>query len=326
MDSSADHNKNEYRRYQYSTAESDRRTGARGGENELRAKEKENDEVSSEARQLKHSVLSKERFIVHKEKQAEELKEKLLKSLSDASAKSKEIDDLRTAKRKLEGEKSTLNRQLGKLKEQLSVLSSKDSNINAVKVAELESETKSLRKELQTASTEVKTCTNIIRTKDKELEKAKCQVEDAARAVVRSKELQNQVADLQRQRDTARHEIKTLQQVERQKEAEISKLTAENAEMTRQRQIAKDELSDARASLKVQEKHKEDMLQEISLLRDQLARTEIVASRVVVAEVKAGAKDEGTIPVVHHIEEVRYLQGEIQRLKEKLAHAERTQS
>ncbi|CAD7700539.1 unnamed protein product [Ostreobium quekettii] len=215
MDSSADHNKNEYRRYQYSTAESDRRTGARGGENELRAKEKENDEVSSEARQLKHSVLSKERFIVHKEKQAEELKEKLLKSLSDASAKSKEIDDLRTAKRKLEGEKSTLNRQLGKLKEQLSVLSSKDSNINAVKVAELESETKSLRKELQTASTEVKTCTNIIRTKDKELEKAKCQVEDAARAVVRSKELQNQVADLQRQRDTARHEIKTLQQVTR---------------------------------------------------------------------------------------------------------------
>lgn len=48
-----------------------------------------------------------------------------------------------------------------------------------------------------------------------------------------------------------------------------------------------------------------------------------VAARVAASDAKAGIKAEGTISVAQHVEEVKYLNGEITRLKDKLAVVEK---
>jgi hypothetical protein len=61
----------------------------------------------------------------------------------------------------------------------------------------------------------------------------------------------------------------------------------------------------------------------LQLVRDELARTSAVASRVAASEVAAGSKADGVVPLAQHLEDMRFAQGEAQRLRERAAALEK---
>ncbi|GMH40588.1 hypothetical protein BSKO_08492 [Bryopsis sp. KO-2023] len=290
--------------------------------NELKAKEKDYEACSSSLKKARQNLSAREKVVLRKTKDFEELYEKFLNTEGELSTKNKDLSDALAAKKKLENENTHLNRRLDKLVQKVTALSEQGPGFNE-ELARLQSENKQLTTSLLEKSEEVKTKGNIVRQKDKELQKAQ-------HKVLRTKELQNdyqgqknEMLDLQRRLDRAESDNKTLEQDLRKRGADIAHQESTLASLEATVEQKDGELSKALADLKREKAQKGFLASELGLLRQQLARTEIVASRVAASEVKAGGKDEGTIPIAQYFEEVRYLQGENDRLKDKLNQAER---
>ncbi|ERM98119.1 hypothetical protein AMTR_s00095p00043050 [Amborella trichopoda] len=134
-------------------------------------------------------------------------------------------------------------------------------------------------------------------------------------------DLQNKNQELMKQIEICQEENKILDKLHRQKVAEVEKLSQTV------RELEEAVLAGGAAANAVRDYQRKfmEMNEEKKILDRELARTKVTANRVavVVANEWKDANDK-VMPVRQWLEERRFLQGEMQQLRDKLAIAERT--
>eukprot|EP00775_Hariotina_reticulata_P012916 gene12916-13043_t len=235
--------------------------------------------------------------------------------------------------RKLESTVSDLQRNNDRLKEKVAVLTSKTPTFNE-HLASLQAEMRLMKQANAQLTEDHKAACSMIRAKDRELGICHTRLQAAAAVEARAQFLEGELSTMRVEQEQTAVQKRTLVQVQRQKEADISFLnklldtTKGTLESNRQ------ELAAARAALKVAEDRVAELRQELSVTRDELARATTVAGKAAAAEARLvkgegmvpAGKGSGQLPAVcacQHCEEVKYLNGQLMRLKEKLAVSER---
>ncbi|KAK9819661.1 hypothetical protein WJX72_000877 [[Myrmecia] bisecta] len=289
--------------------------------NEVRAKQREVEAVEEEARTVKANLAVKDRALTKAGAECEALQDRALRAEGDVAKKTAELRDLEAANQKLRSIADSAERQADKLTQKIANLP-KGPGFSA-ELAALESEVKALKAANAALSEDIKAAATITRNKDKELDAAAAKVAHADAVLVQNKELQNKILDQKRLLDEAAAAAATLQLVQRQKDAEIAKMTAAVEHANAAQAASAHSLASTTTQLQASEATVAELREEVGLLSDQLARTSAVAARVASSEVRNGAKDVGVVPVTMHLEEVRYLHGELERLKEKVRAAEK---
>ncbi|KAI3990420.1 hypothetical protein MKX01_021355 [Papaver californicum] len=188
-------------------------------------------------------------------------------------------------------------------------------------IAPLEADIKMCKHEIITLREDKKALERLTKSKELALLEAEKILESALERALIVEEVQNQNMELKRRTEICQEENKLLDKSYRQKVIEVEKLSqtvveleesilaggaAANATRDYQRQIS--ELND-----------------EKKILERELARAKVTENRVAAA-VANEWKDESdkVMPVKQWLEDRRFLQAEIQRLREKLAVSERT--
>ncbi|CAL9131514.1 unnamed protein product [Musa acuminata var. zebrina] len=133
-------------------------------------------------------------------------------------------------------------------------------------------------------------------------------------------DLQNKNQDLMKQIEICQEENKILDKMHRQKVAEVEKLSQTV------RELEEAVLAGGAAANAVRDYQRkvQEMSEEMKILDRELARAKVTANRVavVVANEWKDANDK-VMPVKQWLEERRFMQGEMQQLRDKLAIAER---
>jgi chromosome segregation ATPase len=134
-------------------------------------------------------------------------------------------------------------------------------------------------------------------------------------------DLQNRNQELMKQIEICQEENKILDKMHRQKVAEVEKLSTTVAELEEAVLAGGAAVNAARDY----QRQVEELLEGKKTLERELARAKISANRVavVVANEWKDANDK-VMPVKQWLDERRFLQGEMQQLRDKLAIAERT--
>ncbi|XP_038995785.1 microtubule-associated protein 70-5-like isoform X2 [Hibiscus syriacus] len=188
-------------------------------------------------------------------------------------------------------------------------------------IAPLESEIKMYRHEIAALQEDKRALERLTKSKESALLKAEGILRSALERALIVEEVQNQNFELRRQIEICQEENKILEKTNRQKVLEVEKLSqtikkleeailaggaAANSTRDYQRQIS-------------------ELNEEKRRLERELARAKVSANRVA-AVVANEWKDENdkVMPVKQWLDDRRLLQAEMQRLKDKLAVAERT--
>ncbi|BDA42075.1 probable microtubule-associated protein [Coccomyxa sp. Obi] len=289
---------------------------------EARAKQHEVEALSAELTTVNAAVATKNRALTAAQASIDALTHRALTAEADLAARSKELADVSAERNKARSEAAAAGRAADKLTAQIAAMP-KGSGFSEV-IAALESELKSVRASNAALADDNKGCYSLIRAKDKELDAAAAQVEAAKAIAVENKELQNSILDLSRRLKEAADERATMTAVARQREAEVARCQAEAAAAAEAAAERSRQLAVTTTELKASQEREAELADELALLNDELTRVRAVAARATVREIAGGAKDEGVVPIKMHLEEVRYLQGQNDRLKEKLSQAERS--
>lgn len=288
----------------------------------LKSKEGELEKALKEIQTLKSTLSVKSRALEQKSQEYDSMREKTVTIEGSFASTTKEATMAKTDKKRLETQVADLLRQNARLTEKLALLQAKSPSVTA-QLSYLQSEVRGVRKENEQLTEHAKALDTIIRNKDKEIAKMQHQVDEAHAILLVNKELENNVLHTTKMLENCRSEVKTLQQVNRQKESDMARMQRDVENLNKSHASAMESLSLTIGDLKATESRCRDLENEVSVLLDELARASAVASRAVNRDLKAGAHDDGVVPATMHFEEVKYLQGEIARLKEKIALLER---
>lgn len=289
--------------------------------NELRSKQREHSETEEEVRTLKAAVVTKDKALAKGAAEAACQQERAVKAEQALAAATKQLRVSEEARAKASSSAEAASRQADKLTQKLANIP-KDDKFSA-QVASLEAEVKSLKAEGANLAKDNKACYTQIRAKDKQLDAAAKEVDHARQTELHNKELQNSILDLNRQLEEAKERESTLLAVERQHKADAASLTSQMNAAEQRAADTEHRLALTSTELKTAQERCAELETEAVVLSDELTRTSAVAARAAGREVLNGSKDEGVVPVTLHIEEVRYLQGEGERLREKIRHLER---
>ncbi|GAB4821202.1 hypothetical protein N2152v2_008248 [Parachlorella kessleri] len=290
--------------------------------NELRSKDRELEEAMVEVRTLKSAMLTKDRALEKADGQLAAAKDRLLGLEGDVLSLKKSLAKTEAERDAYRQEVDTALREADRLNEVVAQIPRESGS--SLDIARLENQLAELRQENQQLADDNKACYNVIRAKEKELARQGKKVAAAEEAVLSKRELENVIADLRRQLSEMHADLSTLQKMQRLKDAEVADAERDAAKTVKELATTSEYLAAVTAELQLTKAALNEAKVEVSCLRDELARVSAVASRVARAELRGGGKDEGTIPVLMHLEEVKYMQGEIHRLKQKLEHAERS--
>lgn len=289
--------------------------------NELRAKQREHSETEEEVRTLKAGAISKDKALAKGAADLAQQHERAVKAEQALAVAVKELKTSEEARTKANSSAEAAARQADKLTQKLANMP-KDARFSA-QVASLESEVRSLKADNASLSKDNKAGCNQIRAKDKQLDNAAKEVEHARQTELHNKELQNSILDLNRRLDEAKDRENTLLAVERQHKADAASMTAQMTAADQRADATDHKLAVMSTDFKASQERCRELETEAVVLTDELTRTSAVAARAAAREVVNGSKDEGVVPVTLHLEEVRYLQGEHERLREKMKHMER---
>ncbi|CAN1297374.1 Microtubule-associated protein 70-2, partial [Linum perenne] len=188
-------------------------------------------------------------------------------------------------------------------------------------LAPLEAELKLARQEIAKLQDDNKALDRLTKSKEAALLEAERTVQIAMAKASMVDDLQNKNQELMKQIEICQEENKILDKMHRQKVAEVEKLTQTV------RELEEAVLAGGAAANAVRDYQRkvQEMNEERKTLDRELARAKVTANRVatVVANEWKDSNDK-VMPVKQWLEERRFLQGDMQQLRDKLTIAERT--
>ncbi|GIL71735.1 hypothetical protein Vretifemale_2245 [Volvox reticuliferus] len=299
-------------------------------QNVLRCKDKEIEGVRKEVATLKASLHHKDRSLQQRDQDLRLVKERYAGTEGDLASVTKELAAVKVEKRKLEAQLGGLARK-GDKEQPLTVLVSAAPVVaNTIgsppggdQAVTLQSDPRSPKLDGEKAVESIRVLENLLRSKDKQIHSMQRKLEDVEVYKTKCADLENRVSDLLRQLDNERASCRTSADVLRMSDSEKAKLAGDLLKVRAQLETAQEAAARSNAALKASETRCTALEAEVGVLTGQLARIQAVANRVAVSEVKAGCKDEGMVHVTRHLEEVRFMSGEILRLQQRVTALEK---
>ncbi|CAK9867245.1 unnamed protein product [Sphagnum jensenii] len=295
-------------------------------ENELKDKERELVEAQAEIKALKVADRMKEKAVEELAAELEKVDKKLKAMeilLDNKNLEVKRINDEKKAAlaAQIAAEATVRRVQLAaaqKDEDQLLPWS-----IDAI-VAPLESELKLARQEIAKLQENNRALERLTKSKEAALVEAGKTVEVAEAKAATIDDLQNQNQELLRKIEIYQEDNKCLDKMHRQKVAEVEKLSTTVDEL-QEAVAAGGTAAHVNAAIRDYQRQVQELSEGKKTLERELARAKISANRVatVVANSWKDSEDK-LMPVKQWLDERRVMQGEIQKLREKLAAMEKS--
>eukprot|EP00884_Botryococcus_braunii_P004834 jgi/Botrbrau1/14351/Bobra.0014s0008.2 len=293
-------------------------------QNEIRHKDRELAAKEEELRTLRTTLGIKEKCLERTTHLKEELTNHCLKADAALRAANKQVESRRQEAARATAEAAAASRRADKLNDKLANMP--QGPTFSQELAEAEGALTLTRKELERVSEDSRGLQALLRAKDRQLDAMELRVQEAHSLLLKNKELENRVLELQGElREAAVARGRALEE-QRQQDARLALLQAQLEASRGEAGALRDSLASSSTALKASEEQRAQIQEEFSLQRDQLVRVGAVAERAAARESLAGPKPSGTVPLSQHLAEVRYLQGEAERLREKVAAAEKAAS
>ncbi|BAT72718.1 hypothetical protein LR48_Vigan325s003300 [Vigna angularis] len=287
-------------------------------ENEVRDKDRELSEAQAEIKALRLSERLREKAVEELTEELSKVEGKLKLTESLLESKNLEIkkinDDKKASMAAQFAAEATLRRVHA---------AQKDDDMPPIEaiLAPLEAELKLARQEIAKLQDDNKALDRLTKSKEAALLEAEKTVQIALAKASMVDDLQNKNQELIKQIEICQEENKILDKMHRLKVAEVEKLTQTV------RELEEAVLAGGAAANAVRDYQRkvQEMNEERKTLDRELARAKVTANRVavVVANEWKDANDK-VMPVKQWLEERRFLQGEMQQLRDKLAITERT--
>ncbi|KAL5208236.1 hypothetical protein ABZP36_032671 [Zizania latifolia] len=287
-------------------------------ENEVRDKDRELGDAHAEIKALRLSERAREKAVEELTAELNKLDEKLKLTESVLESKNLELkktnDEKKAAMAAQFAAEATLRRVHA---------AQKDDDMPPIEaiLAPLEAELKLARQEIAKLQDDNRALDRLTKQKEAALLEAERTVQIALAKAAMVDDMQNKNQELMKQIEICQEENKILDRLHRQKVAEVEKLSQTV------RELEEAVLAGGAAANAVRDYQRkvQEMNEERKILDRELARAKVTANRVavVIANEWKDANDK-VMPVKQWLEERRFLQGEMQQLRDKLAIAERT--
>ncbi|KAG2701553.1 hypothetical protein I3843_06G047400 [Carya illinoinensis] len=287
-------------------------------ENEVRDKDRELGEAQAEIKALRFSERLREKAVEELTEELSKVEEKLKLTESLLESRNLEIKKINDEKKASMAAQFAAEATLRRVH-----AAQKDDDMPPIEaiLAPLEAELKLAKQEIAKLQDDNKALDRLTKSKEAALIEAERTVQVALAKASLVDDLQNKNQELMKQIEICQEENKILDKMHRQKVAEVEKLTQTV------RELEEAVLAGGAAANAVRDYQRkfQEMNDERKTLDRELARAKVSANRVavVVANEWKDANDK-VMPVKQWLEERRFLQGDMQQLRDKLAIAERT--
>ncbi|KAF3331594.1 microtubule-associated protein 70-2-like isoform X2 [Carex littledalei] len=287
-------------------------------ENEVRDKDRELGEAQAEIRALRLSDRAREKAVEELTDELERIYDKLKLTESQLDTRNLEIKKINDEKKAAMAAQFAAEATLRRVH-----AAQKDDDMPPIEaiLAPLEAELKIARQEIAKLQEDNKALDRLTKSKEAALLEAERTVEIALAKAAMVDDLQNKNQELTKQIEICQEENRILDRLHRQKVGEVEKLSQTV------RELEEAVLAGGAAANAVRDYQRkfQEMNDERKTLDRELARAKVTANRVavVVANEWKDANDK-VMPVRQWLEERRFMQGEMQQLRDKLAIAERT--
>ncbi|CAH2033969.1 unnamed protein product, partial [Thlaspi arvense] len=286
-------------------------------ENEVRDKDRELGEAHAEIKALRLSERQREKAVEELTEELAKLDEKLKLTESILESKNLEIKKINEEKKASMAAQFAAEATLRRVH-----AAQKDDDMPPIEaiLAPLEAELKLARSEIGKLQEDNRALDRLTKSKEAALLDAERTIEGALAKAAMVDDLQNKNQELMKQIEICQEENKILDKMHRQKVAEVEKLTQTV------RELEEAVLAGGAAANAVRDYQRkfQEMNEERKTLDRELARAKVTANRV--ATVVANEWKDGNdkvMPVKQWLEERRFLQGEMQQLRDKLAITDR---
>ncbi|KAI3734089.1 hypothetical protein L6452_13550 [Arctium lappa] len=286
-------------------------------ENEVRDKDRELGEAQAEIKALRLSERLREKAVEELTEELSKVDEKLKLTESLLESKNLEIKKINDEKKASMAAQFAAEATLRRVH-----AAQKDDDMPPIEaiLAPLEAELKLARQEIAKLQDDKKALDRLTKSKEAALLEAERTVQVALAKASMVDDLQNKNQELMKQIEICQEENKIMDKMHRQKVAEVEKLTQTV------RELEEAVLAGGAAANAVRDYQRkvQEMNEERKTLDRELARAKVTANRVatVVANEWKDSNDK-VMPVKQWLEERRFLQGEMQHLRDKLAITER---
>ncbi|XP_074582722.1 microtubule-associated protein 70-1-like [Curcuma longa] len=287
-------------------------------ENELRDKDRELSEAQAEIKALRLSERSREKAVEELTDELNKMDEKLKLTESLLESRNLEIKKINDEKRAALAAQFAAEATLRRVH-----AAQKDDDMPPIEaiLAPLEAELRIARQEIAKLQDDNRALDRLTKSKEAALLEAERTVQIALAKAAMVDDLQNKNQELMKQIEICQEENKIMDKMHRQKVAEVEKLGQTV------RELEEAVLAGGAAANAVRDYQRKvlEMSEEMKTLDRELSRAKVSANRVavVVANDWKDASDK-VMPVKQWLEERRFMQGEMQQLRDKLAIAERT--
>ncbi|CAF1998431.1 unnamed protein product [Brassica napus] len=286
-------------------------------ENEVRDKDRELSESQAEIKALRLSERQRKKAVEELTEELGKMSEKLKLAENLVQSKNLEIKKINEEKRASMAAQFAAEATLRRVH-----AAQKDDDMPPIEaiLAPLEAELKLARHEIAKLQDDNRALDRLTKSKEAALLDAERTVETALAKASMVDDLQNKNQELMKQIEICQEENRILDRMHRQKVAEVEKFTQTV------RELEEAVLAGGAAANAVRDYQRkfQEMNEERRVLDRELARAKVSASRV--ATVVANEWKDGSdkvMPVKQWLEERRFLQGEMQQLRDKLAIADR---
>ncbi|CAN7034389.1 unnamed protein product [Brassica rapa subsp. trilocularis] len=286
-------------------------------ENEVRDKDRELGEAHAEIKALRLSERQREKAVEELTEELAKLDEKLKLTESILQSKNLEIKKINEEKKASMAAQFAAEATLRRVH-----AAQKDDDMPPIEaiLAPLEAELKLARSEIGKLQEDNRALDRLTKSKEAALLDAERTIEGALAKAAMVDDLQNKNQELMKQIEICQEENKILDKMHRQKVADVEKLTQTVKE------LEEAVLAGGAAANSVRDYQRkfQEMNEERKTLDRELARAKVTANRiatVVANEWKDG--NDKVMPVKQWLEERRFLQGEMQQLRDKLAITDR---
>ncbi|KAK1277621.1 Microtubule-associated protein 70-2 [Acorus gramineus] len=287
-------------------------------ENEVRDKDRELGEAQAEIKALRLSERLREKAVEELSEELAKAEEKLKLTESHLENRNLEIKRLNDEKKASMAAQFAAEATLRRVH-----AAQKDDDMPPIEaiLAPLEAELKLARQEIAKLQDDNKALDRLTKSKEAALLEAERTVQMALAKASLVDDLQNRNQELMKQIEICQEENKILDKMQRQKVAEVEKL----GQTVRELEEAVLAGGAAANAVRDYQRKFQEMNDERKTLDRELARAKVTANRVavVVANEWKDANDK-VMPVRQWLEDRRFMQGEMQQLRDKLAVAERT--
>lgn len=284
-------------------------------QNEVKEKDRELAEALNEIKGLSSTERAKDKALTEVREELEKVIEKL--DASEAALENKNLE----IKKISEEKKEALAAQFAAEATVRRVhAAQKDEELPPLELAPLEAEIKLLKHMLSKLQDDNKALERLMKTKEAALLEAEKEVQSANLKAALVDDLLNKNQDLTKQNEICQEEYKILDNMHRQKVAEVEKIGQTV------RELEEAVLSGAKAANAARDYQRQvsELKDEIKTLKRTLSRAMVTESRIAAATANEwkDANDK-VIPVKQWLEERRIILGEMQLLRDKLSAAER---